>query len=1260
MGLEGTVAAPGQIIRVADSARAGKRQGGRVHSATTTKVTVDNAPTVAVGDTLTVIMPDGVSQTRTVSAVSGKVITVSTAFTSAPLAESVWTVESSELAAQTYRVLAVTEDKSDENISFTITALQHNASKFSAVDSGTSVIIPPISALAVKAIDAPASVTIAPHQVTVQGVTQTTITISWDAVSGAISYDVEYRRDDGGWVSAGSSVDAQSVDVPNVYTGSYKARVRARNTQDNASVWTYSNSGAATAVEGKTTPPPAPTLTVTGGFLQIDATWAFPTSENIDDTAYTEIASSASTSIGAGKLYQFAYPQSSAAIGDVGPGETRYLWARLVDTSGNVGDWSAIVSATAQTTNEMYEPALDAIDAVQTQADGLRTDVDQTIADLGQEVTDRTTAISNEANARATALLNEKNAREAAITAEQTIRQSADDSLAVTISQVAAGTGEQFDPAKIWYFDSTVEGWTGNGAPTIVDGWMRPANSTNPWVQCAPGLAVSGQSYRFVKLRLKKIGTPTGSITLTWRLQDESTWTGTVMLPEPAYDSDGVAVVVIQDIEWWPGTIDRIGLTLSSAQTDTDYILIDWIAIGRPTPGAGVAALQDEAAARVTADSAEATQRSTLATQMRGNYTGTDVAAVTSGLVYSERQARSSADGALATRAAALEARMPSGTGTLATSASVSDEASARANADGALSTRTGAMEARMPSGTGALATSASVSDEASARATADTAMASDIALLGAHNADKTAFNLNSSSVKIDGGQTLAQTISGLQAADGALSGRVDSEQTARVAGDTANANNILAMQARMDARGANLIEDGSFEANLWVMGDGVAYVDNSATPWVGCTGNTYVHSNARASVRDCNPSNASIDVEPGRTYRIRCTYETNSAYNGTSANGKLRLGDQSDANVANFGWKPNTRETAEIVYTVPASVSALRVSISFDHSAGWCRVDDVSCYDVTDATANASAINATNVTVSTQGDDIEANATQISNLTTTVGGHTASISTLTSTTNGLKAQAVMVMDVDGRLSGMKANATATESDITFLFDAVNFVSEDGTASIEGGRFITRSNGFMSVIGQPFGVGSEFIEWYGPELPLASCSRSNAITYKTKTGALYVKQIFVGARTFSAYNPYAAAAQEIALQVNDTAGGNISVALNYTRSVTQTGAGTTFSAGSGTAAAQVTLYRKVGTGAETLVGTYNYTGGVDVLNVPDGLSRATTYVTGSSTFVDTTNNLQPRRYRAVVVSSTLQGVNYTGTAPAVQPEAGNLGLTSTE
>jgi predicted phage tail protein len=250
VGLDGVLAAPGQVIRIADSARAGRRQGGRIVAATTTTVTLDKVPTVAAGDTITVGMPNGVSQTRTVLSVGGATVTTSTAFTDVPVAEAAWTVESATLAAQTFRVLSVTEDKSDAEISFTVTALAHNASKFDAVDNGTLIQVPPISALTITNQAGPSAVSLESAEVVDPAATTQLLTIAWAAVPGALAYEVEWRKDNGEWSSLGT-LTGLSVDVRGAGAGDYVARVRAKGTGQAYSLYSYSNTftlGAATTL----------------------------------------------------------------------------------------------------------------------------------------------------------------------------------------------------------------------------------------------------------------------------------------------------------------------------------------------------------------------------------------------------------------------------------------------------------------------------------------------------------------------------------------------------------------------------------------------------------------------------------------------------------------------------------------------------------------------------------------------------------------------------------------------------------------------------------------------------------------------------------------------------------------------------------------------------------------------------------------------------------------------------------------------------
>lgn len=315
-------------------------------------------------------------------------------------------------------------------------------------------------------------------------------------------------------------------------------------------------------------------------------------------------------------------------------------------------------------------------------------------------------AVADEAQARADEILNERLERTAAITELSETQQSDHESLSRALSEVAAGSGTQFDSKCTWYFDHTVEGWTGNGEPGVADGWLRPANAAAfPYVQSPDGLGIDGSAYSYVKLRVRKVGSPAWAGVLQWIVAGDLNWNAakTLELPEPTWDSNGAATVTAGDIPW-AGQIEAFRVQPGEAQTVSDYYLIDWVAVGRPTPGAGVALVQEEAAARVSADSAEASQRETLAVQLRGDYDGSDVAGVATGLIASERDARVTADEATASALQLIQVRLPAGDGGLATEASVLTEQQARVDGDSANASATQLISARLPDGDGKVA----------------------------------------------------------------------------------------------------------------------------------------------------------------------------------------------------------------------------------------------------------------------------------------------------------------------------------------------------------------------------------------------------------------------------------------------------------------------------------------------------------------------------------------------------------------------------
>ncbi|OJF97565.1 phage tail protein [Pararhizobium antarcticum] len=230
--------------------------------------------------------------------------------------------------------------------------------------------------------------------------------------------------------------------------------------------------------------------------------------------------------------------------------------------------------------------------------------LEESIALFDERITvavSKTAAISE----RLTTFAAEVDGVRADITLVDTARVDGDEALAQQIALITVGTDNQFDPFKLWNFDASVESWSGNGVPTVSGGFLRPANAAiDPYVISPPALAIAANTYRQVRARIRKYGSPTWDGQLWWYLAADPTWdvSRQVTIAEPSYDANSIALLTF-NVDW-TGTIDRIRIDLSAAQTATDYFTIDWIAIGSPSPGASRAELAAEQSARITADSA--------------------------------------------------------------------------------------------------------------------------------------------------------------------------------------------------------------------------------------------------------------------------------------------------------------------------------------------------------------------------------------------------------------------------------------------------------------------------------------------------------------------------------------------------------------------------------------------------------------------------------------------------------------------------------
>ncbi|MBI6849025.1 phage tail protein [Pseudomonas syringae] len=334
-GLDGTIARPGQIIRVADADRAGRRIGGRIKAATARTITLDADSNVAPGDSITVILPSGVAETKAVTSYANRVVRVGTSWASIPVAQSVFAIESTALAAQTFRVLSVAENFSDTEMKYDITAVKHVAGKFAAIDNGAQIVQLPVTVIPASVQSPPTNIRLSTFTAIDQGIAATTMRAEWDAPANAVSYDVWWRRNSNDWAYAGRTYSA-GIEVGGVYAGTYLVRVAAVNALNASSIWAYS---APTELKGKEGLPPAVTsLTAASLIFGIKLKWTFP--PGAEDTQRTEIWYGPTTDLAkATKLSDLAYPQSEHVMQGLLAGVTFFFWARLVDRTGNVGPW---------------------------------------------------------------------------------------------------------------------------------------------------------------------------------------------------------------------------------------------------------------------------------------------------------------------------------------------------------------------------------------------------------------------------------------------------------------------------------------------------------------------------------------------------------------------------------------------------------------------------------------------------------------------------------------------------------------------------------------------------------------------------------------------------------------------------------------------------------------------------------------------------------------------------------------------------------
>ena len=224
----GIVVRPSAIIQIADPVRSGLRRGGKIASVTsTTVVTVDDSTNTDLPSTnnakLSVVLPDGTVETKDISSVSGATITVSSAFSQAPNVNANWVISDDTVETQLFRVITVEEV---DGINYSITALSYVNEKYAFIEDGSSLPTRTVSILN-ELKDAPAALLAEEKIVEINNAAVSKLIVSWKPIVGVTQYQVNYRFNNGNFVS--TTVSSPDFEIFNTDVGTYEFQVFSYN-----------------------------------------------------------------------------------------------------------------------------------------------------------------------------------------------------------------------------------------------------------------------------------------------------------------------------------------------------------------------------------------------------------------------------------------------------------------------------------------------------------------------------------------------------------------------------------------------------------------------------------------------------------------------------------------------------------------------------------------------------------------------------------------------------------------------------------------------------------------------------------------------------------------------------------------------------------------------------------------------------------------------------------------------------------------------
>ncbi|AZS06261.1 tail fiber protein [Pantoea phage vB_PagS_MED16] len=383
VGIEGLAYRPGQIVALADERLAGRVMGGRVgEGATRQNITTDCKTDAAAGDTFIVRTKSGNIEKQAITKVTQDAAGNSVLFLGVPLSsdvepDSVFVIDSGQLALQMYRVTSVRYNPEDNN--FDCAGVVYMASKYDVIDRGARLDERPISLIDTGTIAAPKNIIITSYEALIQSQRITTMRVDWDAVlgektaagtiGGAVAYEAQWRRNSNDWINI-QRTGLTSFEVPGIYEGDYYVRVRAINAGEASSIWA---DAVMVHLSGRQGDVPAP-IGLAAAPLLYGIAWSWAFGPDSDDTLLTELSYRVPGDATERHLTNESYPSTNYQQMGITPGQRVFVRARCQDRMGNLSPWTDWVEGQSNADADDYLAGI---------ASGFLTDKD------GQQLTEQ-------------------------------------------------------------------------------------------------------------------------------------------------------------------------------------------------------------------------------------------------------------------------------------------------------------------------------------------------------------------------------------------------------------------------------------------------------------------------------------------------------------------------------------------------------------------------------------------------------------------------------------------------------------------------------------------------------------------------------------------------------------------------------------------------------------------------------------------------------------------------------------------------------